>query len=344
MVAATRFLMAYEEPGPDGLLHTRHSNAHETQWDVDDPVTDLCARQALYEATIEASEVLKTESDLAKKLREELKKIPVLPRTEMDKAKTLLTASDDAKGEDVIAVSYQPAAENHNVENIGLEPVWPWDLVGDDSPLFELERRTYAHRPYPVNQDWSFDPIQAARLGLRDELLSTLVKLTEHYQGYINGLASWGGTSGEFYVEQQGVVAAALNEALVQDYDGVIRVNPAMPKGWDVDGQVAVRGKTRVDVRIRGGAVSQVVIEAGTTGKLKIRNPWPAKAVRIANAAVPESSGETLVLGVVTGQNYRLMPSGAADDNADLAVKGAQAQSPKRMGKVQIGIFAAERQ
>ncbi|HEY9127678.1 MAG TPA: glycoside hydrolase, partial [Acidobacteriaceae bacterium] len=255
MTAAARFLMAYEAPGPDGLLHTHRSNAHETQWDVDDPVTDLCARQALYQATLDAAGVLQAEAALQAKLRDELKKIPPLPRTEMEKAKTLLTAADDARGKDVIAVSYQPAAENHNVENIGLEPVWPWDLVGDDSPLFELERRTYAHRPYPVNQDWSFDPIQAARLGLRDEVESTLVKLTEHYQSYINGLASWGGTSGEFYVEQQGVVAAALDEALVQDYDGIIRVNPAMPKAWDVDGQIAVRGKTRVDVSVRGGEV-----------------------------------------------------------------------------------------
>ena len=342
MVAAARFLMAYEEPGTDGLLHTHRSNAHETQWDVDDPVTDLCARQALYEATLEAAGILHVESDLQAKLREELKKIPALPRTEADTAKTLLTASDDAKGEDVVAVSYQPAAENHNVENIGLEPVWPWDLVGADSPLFELERRTYAHRPYPVNQDWSFDPIQAARLGLRDEVSSTLVKLTEHYQGYINGLASWGGTSGEFYVEQQGVVAAALDEVLVQDFDGVIRVNPGVPKGWDVDGQVAVRGKTRVDVAVRKGEVTRLVIEAGSTEKLKVRNPWPGKAVQVAGTAGPELSGETVVLAAVAGHEYRLIPAGAADDGAELVVSGTPAQSPKRMGKVQIGIFAKE--
>ncbi|HTJ29052.1 MAG TPA: hypothetical protein VL346_01040 [Acidobacteriaceae bacterium] len=343
MVAAARFLMAYEAPGPDGLLHTHRSNAHETQWDVDDPVTDLCARQTLYQATLDAAGALHAESALQARLHDELKKIPPLPRTEMDKAKTLLTAADDAKGKDVIAVSYQPAAENHNVENIGLEPVWPWDLVSDDSPLFELERRTYAHRPYPVNQDWSSDPIQAARLRLPDEVESTLVKLTEHYQSYINGLASWGGTSGEFYVEQQGVVAAALSEALVQDYDGVIRVNPAMPKAWDVDGQVAVRGKTRVDVSIRKGELSRVAIEAGATERLKLRNPWPGKTVRVAGVAGPELSGETLTLPVAAGRDYLLTPAGAAEENAKLAVDGSAAQNPKRMGKVQIGIFAADK-
>ena len=180
--------------------------------------------------------------------------------------------------------SYSPAAEIHNVENIGLEPVWPYDLIGDTSPLFELAKRTYTHRPYPINQDWSYDPIQAARLHLPDEVKSTLIQLTEHYQTFINGYANWGGKSGEFYNEQQGVVAAALNEALVQDYDGVIRIDPAFPKEWDVDGQVAVRGKTKVGVTLANGTVQRVIIDAGSTETVKVRNPWaddPAKDVPV---------------------------------------------------------------
>jgi hypothetical protein len=31
----------------------------------------------------------------------------------------------------VIAESYLPAAHNHNAENIGLEPVWPYNVIGD---------------------------------------------------------------------------------------------------------------------------------------------------------------------------------------------------------------------
>ncbi len=37
MAASARFLLSYQKLGPDGLLHTSPSNAHETQWDVTDP-------------------------------------------------------------------------------------------------------------------------------------------------------------------------------------------------------------------------------------------------------------------------------------------------------------------
>jgi hypothetical protein len=136
----------------------------------------------------------------------------------------LLPVSADAEGHDVIAESYLPGAPIHNAENIGLEPVWPYDLIGDDSPMFELARRTYEHRPYVGVADWSFDPVQAARLGLGDEVRSTLLRVTERSQHSINGFANWDKRYGEFYVEQVGVVADALQEALVQDYDGLIRL------------------------------------------------------------------------------------------------------------------------
>jgi alpha-L-fucosidase 2 len=346
MAAAARFLLAYEAPGKDGLLHTEPSNAHETQWDTTDPTTDLAAREALYKATIKAAHLLGAETALASQLGRVVDKIPPLPRTEAGTAKTLLAASADAGGEDVIAASYVPAAENKNVENIGLEPVWPYDLIGDTSPLFELARRTYQHRPYPTNQDWSFDPIQAARLELPDVVQSTLIKLTETYQTFINGYANWGGKTGEFYIEQQGVVAAALQEALVQDYDGVIRVNPAFPHEWDVDGQVAVRGKTKVDVQMRGGEVRAVAIEAGTAGQLKVRNPWGEAAVEVASPGHAKITlqGATLELSVLAGRSYRLQRVGERTGNPVAEeITGTPPKAPRKLGKVQIGLFAESR-
>ncbi|HEX4319270.1 MAG TPA: glycoside hydrolase [Acidobacteriaceae bacterium] len=350
MAAAARFLLAYEKPGSDGLRHTSPSNAHETQWDLEDPMTDLSARMGLYKAAIEAAQVLHTEPALVEQLQGALPKIPPLPRTEMDTAKTLLTASADAAGNDVLAASYSPAAENHNVENLGLEPVWPYDLIGDTSPLFELARRTYLHRPYPVNQDWSDDPIQAARLQLPDEVKSTLIQLTQHYQTFVNGYANWGGKNGEFYVEQQGVVAAALNEALVQDYDGTIRIDPAFPKEWDVDGQVLVRGKTRVDVRVKDGTVQRVTVEAGSTGRVKVRNPWAAEAQGKAQDVLltqgmpmVKLSGPILEFSAVAGRRYLLMPASAEAEHAGAStaaeIGGTPAATAKRLGSVQIGIF-----
>ena len=345
MAESARFLLAYESTGSDGLRHTMPSNAHETQWDMTDPTTDLSARMALYADTIEAAKVLGSEAALAEQLRVEVGKIPPLPRTEMDAAKTLLSASADSDGKDVVAISYTPAAENHNVENIGLEPVWPYGLIGLDSPssLLELARRTYQHRPYPTNQDWSMDPIQAARLGLPEEVRSTLIKLTQTYQSFVNGYANWGGPTGEFYIEQQGVVSDALAEALAQDYDGTIRVNPAFPKEWDVDGQVAVRGKTKVDVRVRAGAVARVEIEAGSTEQAKVHNPWPNQGVSVESKGLPAKkvSGEVLTFSVAAGRVYTLVPAGSsAEGSKEESIGGTPAGTAKRLGPVQIGLFA----
>ncbi len=345
MAAAARFLLDYEKPGADGLRHTSPTNAHETQWDVTDSINDLSARMALYPATIAAAQLLHTDAALVGQMQAALKEIPPFPRTQSGKPESLLPPSADGKGNDVIATSYLPAAENHNVENLGLEPVWPYNLIGDTSPLFDLARRTYTARPCPLNQDWSFDPIQAARLGMRSEVGSTLVKLTEKYQQFVNGFANWGGDSGEFYIEQTGVVATALQEALVQGYDGTIRVAPAVPPGWDFDGSVWVRGRTKVDVQVRNGVATTVVIEAGSAQLLSVRNPWPRHTVRITTHsakgdAVASQSGATLSVRTATGADYILEDAEAAPARF-MAIQGKRTTEAKELGPVSIGISAS---
>ncbi len=345
MAAAARFLLAYQKAGPDGMLHTSPSNAHETQWDVTDPTTDLAAIAALYPATIDAAKLLGKDSDLVRQIEAALPKVPALPRTQASGPHTLLPASADADGKDVIAESYLPGAEIHNVENIGLEPVWPYNIIGDTSPLFALAQRTYAHRPNVANIDWSFDPIQAARLKSGAEVGSTLIRITEKVQNFVNGMAKWEPTAKEFYVEQTGVIADALQEALVQDYDGVIRIAPAIPPGWDFEGSVYVRGKTKVDVQTRNGAVTTVVIEAGTSGPLRMRNPWPGMPVDVISGEkgqkiVSGVTGTLIVFEGAAGTSY-LVENGdePGAKSGFAAVSGTPAKLAKKLGPVQIGLF-----
>ena len=344
MAASARFLLAYQKEGPDGQLHTSPANAHETQWDVTDPITNLAAIQALYPATIEAANVLGKDPDLIRQLRAALPRNPPLPRTQPGGPRTLLTASADAEGSDVIAESYQPGAEDHNIENLGLEPVWPYDILGDTSPLFPLAQRTYAHRPNTSAVDWSFDPIQAARLGLGSEVASTLITTTQKFQGFVNGMAKWEPTAHEFYVEQTGVVADALQEALVQDYDAVIRVGPAIPPGWDFDGSVYVRGKTKVDVQTRDGAVVSLVIESGLDQPLKIRNPWANKPVDVVAAKtgkklVSEAAGPVIEFAAIAGESYSVEQHSATANERISTIGGTPAMHARKLGPVQIGLF-----
>ncbi len=338
MAAAARFLLAYSKAGPDGLRHTQPSNAHENQWDVHDPTTDICAMRTLFAEVIAAAQVLQKDSDLAAEAKRALQKIPELPRTDAGTLTKQLTSADDLAGDTVIAQSYDQSAPIHNSENVGLEPVWPYGLIGDDGALHALGVRTYMHRPNKIQNDWSYDPLQAARLGLTDEVKSSLTRLTERYQEYPSGFANF--LSDDFYIEQIGVLAAALQEALVQDYDDLLRIAPAWPKDWNADATLAIQRNSKVHVQVRHGEVIAVILDSGFSGLQRVRNPWPRKAVRIvSDGLVRENSaarGEgVLEFEVQAGKSYTLQSS---RENVTIRVDGVPALHPKRLGKRSIGL------
>jgi alpha-L-fucosidase 2 len=361
MAASARFLRSYQKLGPDGLLHTSPSNAHETQWDVTDPTTDIAAALALYPATIQAAKLLGKDADLVQQLQAALPKIPPFPRTQLTRPFTLLPASADAEGADMIAESYQPGAQNHNGENIGLEPIWPYNLIGDTSPLFDLAKRSYEHRLFSWEGSWSFDPVQAARLDMGNDVGTILINGTENSARCINGFTGCGrggpARAGappvnldsrdlEFYVEQSGVATTAIQEALVQDYDGLIRIAPAIPEGWDFDGSVWIRGKTKVDVQVKDGVPTTVVIESGIAQSLKLRNPWPGQSVdivadKIGTKVVSGATGPVISFKAAAATNYLVEKHGMpiADQRFE-PVSGTPATSAKKLGPVQLGLFS----
>jgi hypothetical protein len=346
MSEAAQFLLAYATTGTDGLLHTM-ANAHETQWNVQDPTTDIVAMQALFPAVIAAAKILGTDTALATQLQAALPTIPSLPRTDQATHSQLLTASADAAGQDVFAISYQPAAQKHNNENLDLEAVWPYGLIGDAGPNTALAQRTYAHRMFVHDADWSFDAIQAARLGLASEVATNLTQVTEGYQGFIDGLGllSGGSNNGtsEPYIEQAGVATAAIDEALVQDYDGLLRIAPAWPSGWDASGTIFIHGNSKVDVVVQGGTVAFAVLEAGSTGSVSVRNPWPGQEATVLDGptkavVVAPTSATTLTVATTAGHWYVLVLASAASSPPNVVVTGTPATKPIKLGNAAIGL------
>jgi len=254
----------------------------------------------------------------------------------------------------MIAESYLPGAPNHNGENIGLEPVWPYDLIGDTSPLFDLAKRTYEHRLSKHAGSWGFDPIQSARLEMAREVGEALVQETEGQQHCVNGYTGCGGTGlssrvPEFYVETTAVIADALQEALVQDCDGLIRIAPAIPPGWDFDGSVYVRGKVKVDVQTRDGEPTTVVIEPGIAQTLELRNPWPGQSIDVVEGgsgktSVDGATGAEITFHGLAGVSYVVQKHGETTSNRHFAaIGGTPATKAKKLGKVQIGLFDGAR-
>ena len=358
---ASMFLLAYQSVGSDGFLHAT-ANAHETQWAVPDPTTDIAADQALFSATVKAATQLNTDSALVAKLNTALGQIEPYARTDSGLTSLLnpqptsasATATIDAQGTDVIADSFQPSAKIENGENVGLEPVWPYGLIGDNTVvngdnLTALAKRTYTSRPNKTNPDWNFDAVQAARLGLGSEVAADLSAVTQNYQAYISGMANLfnGSVGDEPYIEQSSTVATAVDEALVQDYDGTLRFAPAWPSGWDVSGTVAIQGGSKVDVQVQGGTLATAAIQAGSTQTLTVRNPWPGQQAEVVNGSsgavvVAATTSGTLSVPVTAGSTYLVEQPSAPTTSLPFAqVTGSKASSAKHLGKVQIGLDAA---
>src|SRR5207302_3754554 len=97
------------------------ANAHETQWSVTDPTTDITADQTLLPIIGQAAKVLgtagTTDKQFLAQLTEAQRHIPPYPRTDEATRTQLLnpdyspaqTAAADASATDMLSISYQPA-------------------------------------------------------------------------------------------------------------------------------------------------------------------------------------------------------------------------------------------
>ncbi|WP_251484789.1 Ig-like domain-containing protein [Actinacidiphila cocklensis] len=358
--SVTEFQLAYQTVGADGLLHA-NANAHETQWAVQDPTTDIALDQAVFPLIGRIAKVLGTERGADKALVARVAtaqaQIPPYPRTDQATRTQLLnpgytaaeTAAADATGTDMLAISYEPAAQRRNGENIELEPLWPWNTISDqDAGLFSLEQRSYAHRPNKGGNDWSMDAIDAARLQNPDEVRANLISLTEGHQVYPNGFADLGNSVGyQPYIEQESGVATAVAEALAQDYDGIIRFAPAWPGQWDGAGSVHVKGRTKVDVQVQGGRLVTAAIEAGTSGTLRVKNPWPGQRTEVVDGrnghvVVQGSTAGLLNVPVKAGESYLVQQVAAPTTALPFAkVTGSAPTAARHLGGVQLGLDAA---
>jgi hypothetical protein len=361
MEETATFLLAYQSLGSDGYLHAV-ANAHETQWAVQDPTTDLAADQALFPATISAATLLNTDPSLVSQLRTAETEIEPYARASATTQTELLNpqptsaaaaAAVDAEGDDVIADSYQPSAPLENSENIGLEPVWPYGVIGDDTVvngdnLTALADRTYDDRPNVNSNDWSFDAVDAARLDMASQVESDLVANVEKYQVYVSGMSAWNPSSAdEPYIEESSTVATALDEALATDYDGTLRIAPAWPSGWDASGTVYIQGGSKVDVQVEDGTIATAAIQAGTTQTMTVRDPWPGQQAEVVNGStgavvVSPTSATTFGVPVTAGDSYLIeQPSSPTTSLPFAQVTGTQATSAKHLGDVQIGLDPA---
>jgi alpha-L-fucosidase 2 len=142
------------------------------------------------------------------------------------------------------------------------------------------------------------------------------------------------------------VVADALQNALVQDYDDLLRIAPAWPKDWIGDGSVSIAHGARVYIQVFKRQVVTVGVRAGAAQDLRIRNPWKGRSVQIIDAAnkpvIRQSSDPVFTLPMEAGKAYLVELSGSEAVSLPFApVTGVPATQPKQLGPRTIGLEAA---
>ncbi len=343
-----KFLLYYAKEGADGQLHTYPSNAHESQWGVHDPITDISAMKMLFPIAVQAAQTLGIDPELVTQLQTAIPKIPDYPRTDKATHRILKTAADDGDGNTVLGFSSDAGAGYHNVENLDLEPVWPYNLIGDTSPLFNLARTTYASRQFKNSNSWTYDPVDAARLDLGSEVAAGLKASTQSFQVYPNGLAAWNPRSlTEPYDEHSGTSTLAINEALATDYDGLLRIAPAVPPGWSAEGTLFLQHQSIVHVQVQDGAITTAVVESGADHDIQVRNPWPGKDVQVVDGAggqtvvVPTTQADTFTIHAQAGRSYVIQqPSAPLTSETVTPLSGTPAAAARHLqgAAVQIGL------
>ena len=203
--------------------------------------------------------------------------------------------------------------------------MYPWGLIGLDSPQAERERacKTFRHRRFnewTYGNAWDWSSTVAARLGLADEVVKCFMQYVRNVQQFPSGFPgtpgncpkSWGGQIGDSCgMDGPGVLATTVQEMQLQGYGSIIRVFPAWPKGWQSEFDLAAEGGFLIRSRIgKNGEIPEVRIQSTLGGPCTVINPWSDRA--ILRGPVSDQSvalKQRITFETKPGDTYVLLPA-----------------------------------
>lgn len=151
----------------------------------------------------------------------------------------------------------------NNIETPQLYPVFPWRIYGVGKENLEVARNTYFYDPDAVkfrsHTGWKQDNIWAACLGLTEE--AQRLSLAKLSNGPHRFPAFWG--PGYDWTPDHnwgGSGMIGLQEMLLQTNGEEILLFPAWPKEWDVHFKLHAPGKTTVEVTLKDGKVTDLLV------------------------------------------------------------------------------------
>ncbi|MDI1465036.1 carbohydrate-binding protein [Catellatospora sp. KI3] len=275
----------------NGRYQMPTSNAHETYWDVRNAITDLAAVRLLAPLTIQVS----TQLGLDSGLRAGWQNL-------VDNLWPYQVSNNAWLPHD------PPTAQTRNGENVSAELIWPYDRTGIGAADYGTAVNTWNVRPNPYSNVWANDHAQAARLGLGDQAFSGMRLMLQRYQNYPNGMTN--NTNGVF--EYLGIHLVAMNESLLQSYNGRIRVFPAVPTDSSMVTRFTLLAQDGflVSSEREAGEIKYVGLKSQFGKDARVVNPWGTQQVRVRrtsdNAIITTSTAAEVTFSTAANTVYVL--------------------------------------
>jgi len=306
------------------------SNSREIFWGVKNSITDIAAVKALFPKLIEQGWKFNLQPEFIKKLQNVI-----------DHMADFEVAGTPKRMMPCDTKSYYALPKN-NLDDPCMEVLYPFNQSGIDKPFYQnfIHNYEYRYGRYQLQRciSWDNSNIWAARLGLGNECYFNTASTIAMFQVYRSGLG-WDGNCG---FESMGNTINAVNEALLQSYDGVIRVFPAVLNNvFEFDAKFSLYAtggfivsseytydNARFDVLYIG-------IKSLYGNKIKTYNPWNY-GVDISvidcktNQEIYRLNAEILEFDTEKNEIYFIRPTGSNCDYRETDdLKAAPNMSPK---------------
>jgi len=250
---------------------------------------ELTFLRSTFQGLIDISTELAVDAERRPEWQHILDHLSPYPTTERD-GKTVFRAAENSSG------TRSPSTRF----------VWPTGQIGlsSDPKLLQIARDSVFPRGYSMHP---MAPPALARLGFDPHAL--LEGMHKHIEsaGYPNGYIFFAGGG----VETASAIPGAINEMLLQSYQGVLHVFPDWPKDSDARfGQLRAYGAFLVSSEIAQGEVKSLLIESEKGRPCTLQNPWPGKRLELSrNGGKPERmSGSTVTFKTSPGERISIKP------------------------------------
>ena len=337
------FYVNYAKLGTDGCHHCSPSLSWEERPVGRDAHADCAAMRAIFPLAMEAAAILKVDKDKIAFWKGRLARAPQYPVAD-DLFSVVLRENGTAEPTD----HYQWQMPN-------LSGVFPYSVIGIDSPaeLRKLAEDTFVRYRFNADAGHEFLPVIAARLGNAEWWRAAMYQYVQFFQVFDQGLLNYyniygskeiGESPGHHpYLEASGILGTAVNEMLLQSYNGKIRVFPATPERWQSRFILRAAGSYLVASEHRGRAgIPYVVIQpiGGEPRTCSVVIPWPqgADLVEGEQRQSPVIEQGVASFPVKPSVVYVLLPRGSRIEDVPMVqMDFLQNYSPAHLGNVWYG-------